>query len=382
MNDIIVKYLQQPSNEGKLLGLFVLTKKYEYLLNHNTKENQTHLIQYHNEFHLFYKSIGPTFFINYFQFLETENENASIAQTLLTILQLFIHSSEVIESTQSYSICFSLISRLLQQPELIHSKSSVLNIIGKLLENSHLKKSKRLYQLLPSVYSKLTNCELLNCYGTLFTYTEYSSFIIQCLSKVDLNVFIELLPSIDIEKLNINQKHWIISYSGKLLKMKLKEKQIQIILQCVSKCIKCSKDWLSIKPIELMKVIAVRCSVEIQSYLLIESTVEKQSNQLKELKQNQINQIISIIESIRILINHTIRFNRDDEDENRIIDHSQIDIDKLGSIHLDLFSTFVNIHEEIVGYLQSLCAYQQLIQFILENQELSCFILNLFQFSS
>ena len=187
MNEIIIKYLQQPSNEGRLLGLFVLTKKYEYLINHhnsttsntNTNESNTKdieiILKEKEEYCSFYRAIGPTFFTNYLQYVETDHENATIAQMLLTLLQLFIHSDDVIQATMSYPLCFSLLNRLFAQPELKEDKATVLNIIVKLLKNNHIQQSERIIQSLPLLYSLLSDCELIRCYGEIFTLSSYSS---------------------------------------------------------------------------------------------------------------------------------------------------------------------------------------------------------------
>ncbi|BFU19228.1 hypothetical protein CL6EHI_197420 [Entamoeba histolytica] len=362
MERTILKYLQLPSNEGKIIGLFVLTKRYEFIMKRNKGKT---LLSFSSEFIQYYKAIGPTFFCNYIELLETQNENEPTSEMLITLLQLFIHSDEVINHSMSYPITLSLVSRIFNEPSLQQSLPTVLVILGALFHNPQIKKSKKIKEILPNIYSKLVLCEAIHWFSQIITIPEYCTKFAQCISKTPQIVVVKLIPWIKVSSINLTTKQWLLSFCCKLLSNKLSENDTIQITSVVSQCIDSSKDILSIRPLESIKILISRLSIEVRSNLSLNS------KRLYETSQ--------IVESLIIILNDFIRFNEGDEIENNIIIHSRVEIDQLANIYYPMLPVLYDLQTDVISWLQECILEESTINDIILNESKRQFLVHLFQ---
>ncbi|KAL7718217.1 MMS19 nucleotide excision repair protein [Entamoeba marina] len=363
MDPIILKYLSNPTNEGKVLGLFILTTKYQHLL----KKTSTELTSYTDEFLQYYKAIGPTFFSNAIANVDTSSPNASQSNTILTILHLFTTSSEVISNSNTFPIVLSILSRLTNSPPVSSSLELLLGVLGKMLFNPQVQRSTKIHQFLPLIFSLLPNSDILIIYANLLNVNEFNSYAHKLLSALKPNVSIQFIPLVPIENTTLNTKRMLIHFATKLLANKMDDRYMLPLLAFVARCISSQDDYFCIRPLKLINVIITRFIVECRTML--------------SMNTMPTDQIIDEISALIVYSNHLIRFNEGDETEMKKLEKFNIDFTEYGENCMNIMKGLCNLLSDMISFLEECMIDSIFIDKVVEEMQRRIFIVNIFQLS-
>ncbi|ELP87867.1 hypothetical protein EIN_274340 [Entamoeba invadens IP1] len=360
MDETIIKYLRDPSNESKVLGIFLLTKKYEILLKKNPT---TTLLSYSTEFFSYFSSIHPTFFVNYFMYLDTESPSAEAAETLLTIFKLFLNSDEVRNSESVFPILLGLFDRFFSAPQLTKSLSEVIEVIAVLLQTKVARASAKIFQILPAYFMQIKSEESAKSYSNVVTQPEYSRKISWLIEKFPVDLRPRVMSGIDVGGLTPDAKTQLRRLTAKMLSGKLNENYQIMLTFLFAKLVDTSVDFLSLEPLELIDFVIRRLCVEVRANL--ELTAKKE-------------QSCVIAQALIVYVNHLIRFNEDDEEENEKMKRCGIDIEALGKINQKVIPVLNDLHADGITWIMEFND-NNLIEKVLDDQVLRTFVATMFQ---